>query len=113
MCACAWAATNAVYLGASRKAPLPINSKALVQPRGMKSTATASINVITEPRGHCSAAPGVIVITVTVGAGAGVRQRQKNGCTGAEGGSKGLLSGYVCDCYKVKGKAHPASGHRV
>ena len=93
-----------MFLGASRKVSLPINSKTLVQPRGVQSTATASIHIITGPWGHCrlqcSAWGHSYHRTATVGAGAGVHQRQNYGCAGTEGGSKGLLSGCVCDYYK-------------
>ena len=59
LCTCAWTSTNAVFLRASRKVSLPMNRKALVQPRGIHDTAPAFINnVVTELWGHCSAAPG-------------------------------------------------------
>jgi hypothetical protein len=41
MYACAGVGINAVFLRASRKVPLPINRKALVQLRGMHSTVRA------------------------------------------------------------------------
>jgi hypothetical protein len=63
---------------------------------------SAAISIVMGPWGHCrlqcSAWGHSHHRAATVGAEAGVRQRQKHGFTGAEGGSKGLLSGCVCDC---------------
>jgi hypothetical protein len=108
MCTPTWAGINAVFLGASPKVSLPINSKALVQPRGMQSTATASIHVVTGPWGHCSAAPGVTVITV---------QQQlvlEPGCAKGKSMAVQVPKAVARDCFRdtfviiIKGKAHPA-----
>jgi hypothetical protein len=115
MCTPAWTGINTVFLGASPKVSSPTNSKALVQPRGMQSTATASIHIMTGPWGHCSAAPGVTVITV---------QQQlvlvlEPGCAKGESMAVQVPKAVARDCCRgtfviiIKGKAYPASGNTV